>query len=652
MRRAALGKDFQEDLSAKQRRIVAQSWRCYLKNATACLDDLADDSSAFAVLSESDCRRVAVPVPRLCCGLGASGACAAACGYAHTVILVESGALLSAGYGEKGQLGNGGRCPRACFAPVRLPAGLTIAVAQNSKRGALLACGLNHTAAVTAPGRQLYTWGLGVFGQLGLGHQNKESCLPGRVELPGPVVQLACGDNHTLVLTADGDFFAFGHRDAVGGQSHFERLPERKRDWSAESGVEVQTIFAGGTGSFATLKAQSGDRYPSLQAFGYNQKHQLGRYIAELECKKPGNVALPPLSGAQVGAFSAGSSHCIAVLDAPACCILPPDVGEAFFGTVPLLSALRGEAPYDVSVLAGPGDASAGSLGAHRCVLRARCPGLAARLLPGGPGAGSPGWKLDLRGHTARCVSALLEYLYTDHCRLGADVAAELRSLAEELKLERLMAGIAIASETDSMTVGMRWVRTPTGKWEQIEDVQNDLLGTSTYAQDLEALVGEGGVAETDFPDYVELDVRQLDGTTSRTLHAALTLLLAIDFFRAMLDGGFSEAVGLRLGAARVELLADDAAALVLCLRILATGKFSLIPDDPAEVLAVLVEAHRLQLGEIVAAAEASLGCAAAEGRLSASVLEALASAAQLYNLPRLAPQAAGAGPDFTESEA
>lgn len=643
--RGAYGKDFNEDLSPMQRRIVAGSWSNYLRNTTNSDDSSEshgeegeDDVNTLSVMSEAECNRYPWHRPRICAGLAGASAQSVACGWAHTVIVTAGGAIFTAGYGEKGQLGKGSRFPCGRFEPVLLPGKRRVDFqGQGSSARALLACGLNHTAVVSAQDGELFTWGLGVFGQLGLGRDRKEKFIPGRVDIAAHVEQVACGDNHTLALTAEGELFVFGHKDAVGGQSHHQRLPEKKQELSRDSGEQVGRIYAGGTGSFVTMRTQKVDRFPSFDSWGYNQCYQLGRSIAVLELRKPGPVALPPLSGAKLRAFDAGSSHCVAVMDTPSCCVLPRDVEEPCFGNPLLLSALREEPPHDVVVITASGHTSE-RLGAHRSVLCARCPKLAARVRRVAWGAGSA--ELDLKGHTTRSVAALIEYLYTDYCRLGPDVASELRELAIELQLERLMAGVALASETESVADGMRWVRSSTGRWEQVQADDGDLLvGTSTYMSDLEALVvdGEkGNLSESDIVDFVKVIVRQNDCDEPQTLYVARVLLLAVDFFRALLEGGFSETAGFQLATPQVEIQADSARALSLCIRILASGNVQLVPQDPVEALAVLVEAHRLQLSDLVAAAEASLVFAMTESLCAEDIREAIGDVGDLFDIPRL----------------
>jgi alpha-tubulin suppressor-like RCC1 family protein len=72
-----------------------------------------------------------------------------------------------------------------------------------------VAAGDFHSMALTAAG-QLWTWGYGEKGQLG--HGGKENLAVPRVvdEIEGEMVGMACGDLHSLVTTAEGRVLAFG----------------------------------------------------------------------------------------------------------------------------------------------------------------------------------------------------------------------------------------------------------------------------------------------------------------------------------------------------------------------------------------------------------------------------------------------------------
>lgn len=95
-----------------------------------------------------------------------------------------------------------------------LPGGATIA---------RIGLGFYHTVVLTAPApphrpeQQLWTCGRNNAGQCGLGRLSLREHTLQRVELPwrSPVMQIACGAEHTCLLTSDGALFACGS-DAFG----------------------------------------------------------------------------------------------------------------------------------------------------------------------------------------------------------------------------------------------------------------------------------------------------------------------------------------------------------------------------------------------------------------------------------------------------
>lgn len=67
--------------------------------------------------------------------------------------------------------------------------------------------GCEHCIGLTANG-QCYAWGLNGFGRLGIGTYDKQPTPQLIQELADKcVVQIACGSNHTIVLTIDGQVF-------------------------------------------------------------------------------------------------------------------------------------------------------------------------------------------------------------------------------------------------------------------------------------------------------------------------------------------------------------------------------------------------------------------------------------------------------------
>jgi hypothetical protein len=236
----------------------------------------------------------------------------------------------------------------------------------------------------------------------------------------------------------------------------------------------------------------------------------------------------------------------------------------------------------------------------------------------------------------------LLEYLYCDFCLAAPGTAAELKPLAEELGLTRLSEGAAAAVETRSADVEAKWVRSAQGQWIRVEDTLASSKGgdqstTSTYIEDLERLVRVDSDQDQKDPSYLKLAIKDGDSGHGicRNVYAARTLLLSIEFFRGMLESGFSEGVSGK-DTGTIIVRADDADALILCLRLLATGDWRLIPNSAREALNLVVEAHRLYLPEIVDAAEFALRCCVEGGDVDSNICQELPYIADLHGLPKL----------------
>jgi alpha-tubulin suppressor-like RCC1 family protein len=201
-----------------------------------------------------------VNAPRLV-GSAMNGAqvVAVSAGQAHTAVLTAAGAVYTFGEGYRGQLGHGDRNRRTfptlvggalhgrvavCVSAggystaVVLQSGElytfgqtfageeegsttpTLVVAPQGTRFVSVSVGLgNHMVAIAGDGT-CYTWGRGVFGELG--HDDEEDCI-----LPKQVVALAgkrvsavaTGGQHSAAITAEGDLFTWG-----GGSTYFPQL--------------------------------------------------------------------------------------------------------------------------------------------------------------------------------------------------------------------------------------------------------------------------------------------------------------------------------------------------------------------------------------------------------------------------------------------
>ena len=177
----------------------------------------------------------------------AIGRVTAARAFSAKAASATSGALYMCGTGESHKLGLGDTKDRET--PVLVEALADVPIAR-------VACGKNHSAAVTASG-DVYAWGLNDCGQLGLGQAaSKNQTTPAKVEaLSGiGVTQLSCGEYHTLALTAEGEVYSCGWGGSffrgAGGLGHGDRqqldVPKKLATFGSGEGQPVATEVSAG----------------------------------------------------------------------------------------------------------------------------------------------------------------------------------------------------------------------------------------------------------------------------------------------------------------------------------------------------------------------------------------------------------------------
>ncbi|CAH1132864.1 unnamed protein product [Ceutorhynchus assimilis] len=100
----------------------------------------------------------------------------------------------------------------ACLPPAKLALSCDSPVVQ-------IACGLHHSVLLLQNG-QVWTFGSNLYGQLGCGDILAKSALQ-YVKLPTSAVHVAAGSNHTVILTSKGEVFTFGNAE----RGQLGRLP-------------------------------------------------------------------------------------------------------------------------------------------------------------------------------------------------------------------------------------------------------------------------------------------------------------------------------------------------------------------------------------------------------------------------------------------
>lgn len=128
-----------------------------------------------------------------------------ACGLQHSVAVSEFGSIYVWGSNNFFQCGidNEADCDYFC-SPKLVKTLATAHVVQ-------VACGQFHTLALTNSG-DLFSWGANSYGQLGLGSENEKVAKPVLVKsLQGiPIAHIACGANHSFILSTSGSIYGFG----------------------------------------------------------------------------------------------------------------------------------------------------------------------------------------------------------------------------------------------------------------------------------------------------------------------------------------------------------------------------------------------------------------------------------------------------------
>ncbi|KAF5480549.1 hypothetical protein F2P56_001289 [Juglans regia] len=124
-----------------------------------------------------------------------------ACGDSHCLAVTMEGEVQSWGRNQNGQLGLG--TTEDSLVPQKIQAFQGVSIK-------MVAAGAEHTAAVTEAG-ELYGWGWGRYGNLGLGDRN-DRLVPEKASAVDGVkmVMVACGWRHTISVSSLGKLYTYG----------------------------------------------------------------------------------------------------------------------------------------------------------------------------------------------------------------------------------------------------------------------------------------------------------------------------------------------------------------------------------------------------------------------------------------------------------
>ncbi|KAL2914686.1 hypothetical protein HK105_205825 [Polyrhizophydium stewartii] len=222
----------------------------------------------------------------------------------HVVAVTLDGKAYTWGVGEQGQLG------RKIISRHIVDSSLTPrSINFRSSRRVRFHnafCGAYHTILIGEQGKMMCSFGLNNFGQLGQGDTD-EYDNPQAIDVPfsSGVVQVAGGEHHTIALTEKMQVYAFGRGDS-GQLGLLDAGTAVSTPTRLESIENVVSISAGGSFCLAIVSENDTN---SLYGWGYGEMGQLAN--DSQDAPEPEKFEI---KGRHVIAASAGGQHTIMLL--------------------------------------------------------------------------------------------------------------------------------------------------------------------------------------------------------------------------------------------------------------------------------------------------------------------------------------------------
>ncbi|KAJ9470920.1 Ultraviolet-B receptor UVR8 [Diplonema papillatum] len=212
--------------------------------------------------------------------------------------------LLAFGRNDEGQLGLGGSPMVNRLQEVALSAHACVVT---------MGCGAKHTVCAANDAR-IYAFGCNTHGQLGLGHKTAVHTPTPLFSLGGSDVRcIACGDEHTLLLTNGNAVYSWGRNDQ--GQLGLGHVDDQDTPWqvAALGDLKVDGVAAGANHSVCLAQGRT-----EVYTWGCNRHHQLGvGNAASLAYSTvPQRVELPLPLGERIACLAVGGFHTLVLGDA------------------------------------------------------------------------------------------------------------------------------------------------------------------------------------------------------------------------------------------------------------------------------------------------------------------------------------------------
>nr|CCA27034.1 regulator of chromosome condensation (RCC1)like protein putative [Albugo laibachii Nc14] len=177
------------------------------------------------------------------------------CGWQHSVFVSFDGKVSSCGSNKHGQLGT-----NDSLAPLYSPRLITTTESDEVKSIVVkqISVGWHHCVCITL-GNEVLSWGKGSHGQLGIGLDDgaytPTSILIDPIKHRA-ISQVACGSEHTLLLTHDGSVYSCGwgeHGNLGHGTTTNEDIPSEILYFQDQQ-LAVESVRAGGAVSIAIAR--------------------------------------------------------------------------------------------------------------------------------------------------------------------------------------------------------------------------------------------------------------------------------------------------------------------------------------------------------------------------------------------------------------
>lgn len=213
----------------------------------------------------------------------------------HFLAISSSGQIFSWGVGEFGRLGHSEENLNK-DAPTKI-------TALSDRQIVNASCGTTYSAVITSNG-ELFTFGQGRFGKLGHGNSDDKP-IPTLVTAlkSHKIVDVSCGDSHTLCATDQGKVFVFGDPDfgKLGvGQTNGSQVP-----LLIEGLANISNVYSGPHFSMAVTA-------DGMSIYTWGKGGRLGHENINEDLYTPKKIE--GLNGKQVEKVSVGSAHCLLLM--------------------------------------------------------------------------------------------------------------------------------------------------------------------------------------------------------------------------------------------------------------------------------------------------------------------------------------------------